>query len=301
MADEIQKQCTGLIRSIDRKKHQVTSIVSTGSVDRYNEIILPSAFADSLKGYLENGVLLWGHQSYGGPEAIIGKCLDAKLVAEGLQCTFEYLVDVNPLAKTVWDFILAGAVRAFSIGAIPKAWIDRYTTEPDLTSLPAYARDAFLAGQARRVYTKVDWVETSQVIVPANKDALLAAALSTEDTDREFALRALGEIELLRDRQILNTTPKEAPNVQTPQTPGPGPEDLKKAVQEALKEGLAETVRDLVQKELAAAKPAPVAPAPAPAEKAAPEDENLKRELQDLIQRDPDAVLAALAKMTPAA
>lgn len=295
MSEKIER--LALIRKIDTSKKRVRALVSSGSIDRYNEIILPSAFSDSIKTYMANPVLLWGHKSYGGPEVAIGKAVDAKITPDGLEAEFEYATEINPTAKMVWDLVQAGIIRAFSIGAIPKAWIDRYTEKPDLAQLPDYARDAFLAGSARRVYTSVEWVETSQVLVPANRDALIAAMMS-ETVDRDFALRALGELDLVQsDRQILNINPKEAPNVQTPPTPGPGPEDLKKAVQEALKEGLAETVRDLVQKELASVKPA----APEKAAAAPPEDESLKRELQELIQRDPEAVLAALARMTPEA
>lgn len=293
-------QRPALIRKIDREKKRVRALVSTGSIDRYNEIILPSAFAKSIKTYMANPVLLWGHKSYGGPEVAIGQAVHAHLVEEGLEAEFEYSTEVNPTAKMVWDLVQAGVIRAFSIGAIANAWIDKWTEKPDLSQLPDYARDAFIVGQARRVYTQVEWVETSQVLVPANRDALIAAMLS-ETVDRDFALRTLGELELVRSNRTGNwswpgwdppTPQKEAAKVDNLQKAGLGPEELKKAVGDALdgaiKTGLTETVRGIVQEEIQKA------------QAAAAEEDQIKRDLEALIESDPGSLLAALETMQPA-
>lgn len=275
-------QRLALIRGIDKPAHRVRSIVSTGAIDRYGEIILPSAFAASIQTYLDNPVLLWGHKSYGGPDVAIGKAVDAKITSQGLEAEFEYAVDANPTARMVWDLVEAGVVRAFSIGALAQAWIDKWTEKPDLTTLPDFARQAFLDGSARRVYTQVEWVETSQVLVPANRDALIAAMLS-DTVDRDFALRSLGELELARSERTgagswpgweSPTPQKEAAQVTNEVH---SLEELQKSVS-ALQDSLADTVRAIVQEELAAAA----------------ETEQVQRELETLIANDPEAVLAAL-------
>jgi len=151
-----------MCRSIDADKRQVSGLLSSAAVDRYGEVIVPSAFAKSLPAFRRNPVFLAGHRhtNQDGTSAVIGTWPRMEVTAEGLEGTAQFLPAGDKLADNWWTRFAAGAVKAFSVGFIANAWEMR-TVE---------------IGQEKRLvrhFTDVELLEVSAVSIPANPEALV--------------------------------------------------------------------------------------------------------------------------------
>lgn len=154
MKDRILKTFTSTIKSIDEKNHTIDALISNETKDRDGEIILRTAWINGLLEYLKHPILLSSH-SYHKLTFQIGKAIDVKVTAEGLVAKFQYFVGAgNPEAD--WAFTLAKeGIAAYSVGFRAKDWIE----------------GDYNAGVGR-VFTDVELMEVSQVLIPSNPDAL---------------------------------------------------------------------------------------------------------------------------------
>lgn len=155
------------IKTVDSDERTLTALVSTDTRDRMGEVVDHNG-AD-LKNFKKNPVVLFGHQSFNPP---IGKALWIKKTAEGIMSKVQFAK--TQLADDIFNLFKGGFMRAFSIGFIPKEWIDG-----DGEKKP------------RRTFTKWELVEFSAVPVPANPDALMLAMKNDEiklhaDTQKAF-------------------------------------------------------------------------------------------------------------------
>ena len=185
------------VRGIDRKSRRVNALLSTRNIDRHEERILPSAFAESLPGFLRNPILVAGHTYIGpgGEPTVIGHFEEMRITDEGLIGTAKFLED-DALADAWWKRFEQGAVRAFSVGFIvPEGgWEMQQVTMPD--------------GSSKRVRTfvKAELIEVSAVAIPANRESLVRAAgamLGTAGTaDQEPRGRRGGGGPSLSNRQL---------------------------------------------------------------------------------------------------
>ncbi|MBF0892760.1 hypothetical protein HKD28_15315 [Gluconobacter sp. LMG 1744] len=126
-----------------------TFIITTGTPDRDQDIVVPSGI--SIKQYLKNRVVLWGHDQSILP---IAKCIDIRPVENGWQATVEFAsASMNPMAEQVFQLVKGGFLNAVSIGFIP--------TDLELNDLGGYT------------ITKSELFEFSIVNVPANPEALI--------------------------------------------------------------------------------------------------------------------------------
>ena len=136
------------VKSIDEKERTLTALVSTNTRDRMNEVLEPKG-AD-LSKFKKNPVVLFGHR-YSEPP--IGKALWIKKTAEGILSKVQFAT--SQFAQEVFDLYKGGFMNAFSVGFIPKKWVDgEGDKEPSTT------------------YTDWELIEYSAVPVPANPDAL---------------------------------------------------------------------------------------------------------------------------------
>jgi HK97 family phage prohead protease len=153
------------IKSIDEAARTVTAFVSTPNPDRYEEIVLPEAFAKWLPMFLRNPVLCAGHQYIGpaGEPTVIGHWLDIQITAKGPIGTCQFMSD-DPLAEKWWQRFRQRSVRAFSVGWITHAWEMR--------------KHKLASGAERtlRTFTEVELIEISAVAIPANRESLVRAA-----------------------------------------------------------------------------------------------------------------------------
>lgn len=133
------------INSKDLGEGEVEAIISSGSTDRHGEKIDIDGM-DTRK-YMKNPVVLWAHDSTSLPIAMATKLWkeSGKLMGR-----FKFAVSEYPFAKTVYELVRGGFIRAVSVGFIPLE-------------------------MEGNVYSKSEMLEFSVVPVPANPEALIFA------------------------------------------------------------------------------------------------------------------------------
>jgi hypothetical protein len=160
MLNKQHKVYKGQIRSVDNEEFIVEAVVSDESIDRYDEVILASAWEKHLENYKNHPVLLSSH-NYGELTRQIGVAKSIGVENGKLVASFKYFVgEGNPEAD--WGFRLASkGLAAFSVGFIPV----KFDNEGIL-------KGTYGENKPSKIYTEVELVEVSQVLVPANADAL---------------------------------------------------------------------------------------------------------------------------------
>lgn len=177
-------------KEVNADDKTATFIVNSNMDDRDREIVLPQAVIQSRDIYMMNPVFLWGHRHRGNPEDILGTCMGAELVENDtkIEAKFQYDVEIHQQADTVFKQVQKGTVRAVSIGFIPLEWVTAWDGDEMIERLPAYAAEALKSGRVWVVYTKVEWVETSQVPIGSNRQAL-AASLGERSMEEDVLCR----------------------------------------------------------------------------------------------------------------
>lgn len=153
-----------VVKSINQEKRQITAIASTESLDRDGEIILPSAFKNSLPAYMKNPVILacHHHRLQDGKSPVVGKAVRAWIEKKSLFVIIEFAE--TELAKEYWHLYSNKYQRALSVGFRPKQW-----------------EDELRGGQRVRVYKEVELLEISCVPIGSNPDALSRSAKRKRD------------------------------------------------------------------------------------------------------------------------
>jgi len=158
----------------DGDDYELDFIGSDNSVDRYNEVILPTAWGD-MKNFKANPVIPDCHD-YSSIAKIVGRAKSVA-VTDGKLCNRVAFCMDNPLGVLGYKMAKAGFLRSQSVGFIPLEWTNGNSADsPD------------------RTYTKCELLEISLVVVPANpgatvgmKSALQAGAIERAD------LKSLGD------------------------------------------------------------------------------------------------------------
>ncbi len=143
------------VRSIDESKRQIEAVVSTADLDRYDEIIEPEAFRETLGVYLSNPIVISSHQNRleTGHSSVVGQTVRAWIDKIGLHVIIWFAE--TELGNEFWYLYKNKFQRAFSVGFIPLEW-----------------KDEVIDGLRVRTYVKVELLEISCVPVPANRNAL---------------------------------------------------------------------------------------------------------------------------------
>ena len=143
----------------DLGEGMLEAIITTNSIDRHNEAIDTNGI--SYKGYMDNPVVLYGHDYEGLP---IGKTLKiTKQQGSKLKARFQLAIEEYPFAATVYSMIKAGYINAVSIGGIVQQWSDDY-----------------------RTILKMEMVEFSVVPVPANSEAIITSRSLEQATGKSI-------------------------------------------------------------------------------------------------------------------
>ena len=153
-----------LLKAVDSESLVVRGVVgSNGMVDRHGESINPMGW--KLENYLNNPVVLWGHDYRALP---IGKAV--KVWIENEQLMFDIQMSKTyDMGKKVYDLIQEGIVNTVSVGFIP--------LKLDETGKYTWAEQELL--------------ELSFVTVPANPSALTPAQKSLlTNVEELFKLKA---------------------------------------------------------------------------------------------------------------
>ena len=171
--EKIYKHFPIKIREVDAEKGVVEAVVSSEEVDRYNEVIRASAYKKRLKNFLKHPVLLSSHK-YSDLRSQIGIWEKVWVEDNQLVGRAKYFINVGN-DEADWGFFLAkNGVAAYSVGFIP---YDYEQNEYD-------AEDVREGKKPSRIYTDVELLEISQVLVPANPTALQRSI--DEGEDEEF-------------------------------------------------------------------------------------------------------------------
>lgn len=140
----------------------IEGYASTPGIDRYQDIVEPGAFVESLKNYLEkNPIVLLQHNT----DKPIGKVLTAEINENGLKVRCEITANTDE----VQDRIREGVLRCFSIGYRPMSWEWRLVGDSEV-----------------RAITKLELVEISIVSIPANADGLFTMDMSVKSFFSNF-------------------------------------------------------------------------------------------------------------------
>lgn len=146
------------------KTRTIAFVFSDETRDSYNTVLLANNW--DLDRFNKSGVAFYNHNSYSSnPDMLIGSAKawieDNKLVGE---ITFES-EDVNPTAEKIFRKILAGTMKAVSVGFVP-------------TSRGAWGKGDEACGEKNETYYygRCELLEISVVNIPANKNALIRSA-----------------------------------------------------------------------------------------------------------------------------
>lgn len=161
VVQKIVKIFGSVIKEISEKDYTITAVVSTNKVDRYGDIVEPESFKKRLKLYKAHPVLLSSHDYY-RLTSQIGEATKVTVTDEGLEMQFKYYVGQgNPEAD--WGWVLAqNKIAAFSIGFMSHEY--EWIKEKDKES-----GNEYIVG---RRFKDIELLEVSQVLVPANRQAL---------------------------------------------------------------------------------------------------------------------------------
>ena len=188
MPETIFKTFRAEVRGVNAEEGTVDLFipVSTASMDRDGEVIKPEAFRKTLSKFMQRPVLVASHD-YRDLTSQIGEWPKLKIGDNGLEGKPKYYINEGN-EQADWGFKLASrGMAAFSIGFIPKVWEDG-----DGVKGP------------RRIFTEVELLEISQVIVPSNREAI--QSIRAKGYGDEVANKLLDDI--LNDKELV-TKPEE--------------------------------------------------------------------------------------------
>lgn len=190
------KTCTATVKAAGTEDGlepgQFEAIVSVfNNVDSYGDVVVPGAFADTLKAWAEKGdpiPVIWSHQ-WSDPESHIGEVLAIEERPEGLWVKAQIdLDDDSPRAKKVNRLLKGRRVTQFS-----------------------FAYDEVESGPGKRddrdvwELRKLDIHEVGPCLIGVNRDTELLAAKAAEQENTPGPWRALvehaaatGNIDVLR-------------------------------------------------------------------------------------------------------
>lgn len=180
------KQSFGICKAgeINEEERSVIAIISTDSVDRDSEVLVPKGM--DAENFRKNPVVPWSHNAGMPP---IGKALWVKRGVKRITAKVKFATTER--AEEVWQLFKGGFLNAFSVGFRP---LDgRRPTPDDIKANTALA-------DARFMFTKWELLEFSPVTVPANAEALALAIKSksitiSDDLKESLHVEEVKEIE----------------------------------------------------------------------------------------------------------
>ena len=144
------------VAEVDEASSEIVFTVSSDTVDRDSERVLPKSIEKDFAYYKENPVVLF-HHDHSIPA--VAKMVEHKITNKEVIMRDRFAVDVDyPLAKVLWELYSKGYMRMTSIGFIPLEW-----TEDE---------DMLLDGQKGYTFTRIEMIEHSLVNVGSNRFAL---------------------------------------------------------------------------------------------------------------------------------
>ena len=176
-------------QSINEAERTIQFIASDATVDRYGEIVEPGAFRNSLEDFLKNPVFPFGHQYHadGGTLPTLGHWRSVEITDKALVGTAWF--KPRGLGDEVFRDYSEGSLNSVSVGFITRAY--------EMRVMKVNGRE-----QPVRVFTDVDLLEISAVLIPANPSARIRAAGLVQGHDGKAAPDAgfIKQFEAIVDR-----------------------------------------------------------------------------------------------------
>jgi hypothetical protein len=170
----------------------VERVFTDETVDRYGDIV--KADGVDFENFKKNPVALAFHNGRALPVgAVLRIWYDpAKKAVLGWILFFDTTVDATGMSETIFQYCISGALKAVSIGFLPKSQGDIYRPtdeERKLWKMPPYGV----------VYRKIELLEVSVVAVPANPNARDAFNIFTKE-----GLEQIKDVDLIDTEIALN-------------------------------------------------------------------------------------------------
>jgi len=145
----IRKTFSAVVRTTGERT--ITALVSTPGRDRDDDVIEPRGI--ELGPFTANPVIPWSHR-YDQPP--VGRATAIRATSEGLLMDIEFTPqDLYAYGAQIGQMYKHGYLNAFSIGFVPMEWAENEW--------------------GGRTYTRIELLEVSAVLVPANASALVVA------------------------------------------------------------------------------------------------------------------------------
>lgn len=177
---------------------RVEGLASTPNVDRDYDSIDPSAFNESMPGFMANNpMMLFNHDSM----MPVGKIVDFRVTREGLYVVGE-IAKGTICADECWSLIQQDVLRTFSVQFII---LERETIQPqaarasdmpgmDDPNAPMEDLPSGMGDMPVRRITKAELLEVSIVSIPCNREAVFSVAKSLKNgTDVVCSVCKAGE------------------------------------------------------------------------------------------------------------
>ncbi|MEK0337613.1 MAG: HK97 family phage prohead protease, partial [Nitrosopumilus sp.] len=159
---------TAYVKEINEEERTVVAWASQAIVDRTKEVIRGNAW--DLKNYMKHPVIMLSHRY---DQLWVGKALWLKKMKEGL--LFKPQFASTSAANEAFSLVKETGIAAFSVGFIPKKWIDKKVSELKEDEVYLIKGSELKDDDTVRIYTKCELLEISLVSVPACPTALLCA------------------------------------------------------------------------------------------------------------------------------
>ena len=168
MAEIVRKVYTPEeIRQVDGD-YTFEAVISTETIDRHGDIVKASGI--NIDRYMKHPVLLSSHR-YDDLRKQIGIVKELRREGKKWVAKYQYFAGEGN-EEADWGYKLSQkGIAAFSIGFIPKNW-DMEENED---------------GEVKRVFKEVELIEISQVLIPANPDAIQKSLESDDEIERKIA------------------------------------------------------------------------------------------------------------------
>ena len=172
------RKSSNKIVSIDRDAFEITFDVTTDTVDRDDERVLPRAFEKTIGSYLENPVVLFGHNHQ---LPAVARMVSHKFTDEAFSARDKFAAEETEMGAMLWRLYSAEPpfMRAVSIGFLPLDW--------------TMDKDRKLPNQGGRTYLQAEAIEHSLVNVGSNRSALSKMWKSVKDSAIRKVLEAVIE------------------------------------------------------------------------------------------------------------
>jgi len=187
-------------REVDEVNREARFVASTNQVDRYGEVVLPTAFKARIASFERHAPFLGAHMPWveGGSPTQIGTVKEIQINQADVRIRVRYAN--TEIARDWWELARDPEQDvAVSIGFIPIEWVRGPVKEltekfPELKQ--PFAEAGLGDDDKLRVYTEIELLEVSQVAVPANSDAVqlaVKAAIALAGGQDRSAVDALAD------------------------------------------------------------------------------------------------------------